>query len=134
MSGSWQDSGSFVDDTLSAGGLLHCPPLQRIYWATTEGACACALMYGGGTAALKALRAVSIVSGFPLSIAICFMCAALHRACKYDLGELDIINSTRFITGRFILALHEGLVACKLAISTLLVLMVFRSPRALGLY
>jgi len=93
------DSGSFVDDTLSAGGLIHCPPLQRIYWATTEGACACALMYGGGTAALKALRAVSIVSGFPLSIAICFMCAALHRACKYDLGELDIINSTRFITG-----------------------------------
>jgi len=93
------DSGSFVDDTLSAGGLLHCPPLQRIYWAVTEGACACALMFGGGTAALKALRAVSIVAGFPLSIAICFMCAALHRACKFDLGDADIINSTRFITG-----------------------------------
>lgn len=98
-----QDSGSFVDDTLSAGGLLHCPPLQRIYWEVTEGACACALMFGGGTAALKALRAVSIVAGFPLSIAICFMCAALHRACKFDLGDDDIINSTCFITGTALL-------------------------------
>jgi len=60
-------------------------------------------MYGGGTAALKALRAVSIVAGFPLSIAICFMCASLHRACKFDLGEADIINSTRFITGTALL-------------------------------
>ena len=39
------DSGSFVDDTISAGGLQHCPIPQRIYWAITEGACACALMY-----------------------------------------------------------------------------------------
>jgi len=39
------DSGSFVDDTISAGGLQDCPIPQRIYWAITEGACACALMY-----------------------------------------------------------------------------------------
>ena len=95
------DSGSFVDDTISAGGLLHCPQPQRIYWAVTEGACAIALMYGGGSDALKALRAVSIVSGLPLTIAICYMCAALHRACKLDLGEEDIVKSTRFITGLF---------------------------------
>jgi len=95
------DSGSYVDDTLSAGGLQHCPIPQRIYWAVTEGACACALMYSGGTKALKALQAVSIISGFPLTIGICFMCASLHRACKYDLGEKDIVESTRFITGLF---------------------------------
>ena len=95
------DSGSFVDDTLSAGGLLHCPVPQRIYWALTEGACACALMYSGGSDALKALQAVSIISGFPLTIGICFMCASLHRACKYDMGEKDILESTRFITGLF---------------------------------
>jgi len=95
------DSGSYVDDTLSAGGLMHCPIPQRIYWAVTEGACACALMYSGGTQALKALQAISIISGFPLTIGICFMCASLHRACKYDLGEADIMESTRFITGLF---------------------------------
>lgn len=95
------DSGSFVDDTISAGGLLHCPQPQRIYWAVTEGACAIALMYGGGSKALQGLRAVSIVSGLPLTIAICYMCASLHRACKFDLGEEDILKSTRFITGLF---------------------------------
>jgi hypothetical protein len=58
-------------------------------------------MYGGGTKALQALRAVSIVSGLPLTLAICYMCAALHRACKVDLGEEDIMKSTRFITGLF---------------------------------
>ena len=29
------------------------------------------------------------------------MCASLHRACKYDMGEKDILESTRFITGLF---------------------------------
>ena len=95
------DSGSFVDETLAAGGLMEGPYMQRIYWAVTEGACAIALMYGGGTKALAALRAVSIVSGLPLTIMFCFMCASLHRACKVDLGEEDIMKSTRFITGLF---------------------------------
>lgn len=81
--------------------MQHCPIPQRIYWAVTEGACACALMYSGGDGAIKALQAVSIISGFPLTIAICFMCASLHRAAKYDMGEKDIIESTRFITGLF---------------------------------
>jgi len=58
-------------------------------------------MYSGGSDALKALQAVSIISGFPLTIGICFMCASLHRACKYDMGEKDILESTRFITGLF---------------------------------
>ena len=95
------DSGSFVDDTLSAGGLMHCPIPQRIYWAVTEGACAMALMYSGGSNAIAALQNVSIISGFPLTIRICFMCASLHRAAKYDMGEKDIMDSTRFITGLF---------------------------------
>jgi hypothetical protein len=34
-------------------------------------------------------------------LAICYFCAALHRACKYDQGEEDIVLSTRFITGLF---------------------------------
>jgi len=95
------DSGSFVDDTLSAQGMLHCPYAQRVYWAFTEGACAIALMFAGGSNALKALQAVSIVSGFPLTMAISYMCAALLRACKYDCMEDEIYLATRFRTGLF---------------------------------
>lgn len=95
------DSGSYVDELLSSGGLLEGPILQRMYWAITEGACACALMYAGGSAALSALQAISIISGFPLTVAICFFCSSLHRAAKWDRGEKDICESTRFITGVF---------------------------------
>ena len=85
------DSGSFVDDTISAGGLLEGPYPQRAYWAITEGACAFALMYAPG--AMKALQAVSIISGFPLTIVICYMCASLHRACKFDMGKIVYVLS-----------------------------------------
>ncbi|EKX48971.1 hypothetical protein GUITHDRAFT_68154 [Guillardia theta CCMP2712] len=95
------DSGSYVDDILSAGGMAHPPVLQRVYWAITEGACATAILYAGGSDALTALRAVSICSGLPLTIAICLMCTALLRACKYDMMEEDIHSSTRFIVGLF---------------------------------
>ncbi|EKX40613.1 hypothetical protein GUITHDRAFT_88699 [Guillardia theta CCMP2712] len=95
------DSGSYVDDILSAGGMAHPPVLQRVYWAVTEGACATAILYAGGSDALTALRAVSICSGLPLTIAICLMCTALLRACKYDMMEEDIHSSTRFIVGLF---------------------------------
>ena len=57
--------------------------------------------HSGGEGAIKALQKVSIISGVPLTIAICFMCASLHCAAKYDMGEKDMIESTRFITGLF---------------------------------
>ena len=81
--------------------MLHCPYAQRVYWAFTEGACAIALMFAGGSNALSALQAVSIVSGFPLTMAISYMCAALLRACKYDCMEDEIYLATRFRTGLF---------------------------------
>jgi len=37
-----------INDLLSAGGLYGAPPLQKIYWAFTEGALATALLAGEG--------------------------------------------------------------------------------------
>jgi len=95
------DSGSYVDDTLSAGGMLHPPIIQRVYWAITEGACACALLVGGKDQALRGLRAVSICSGFPYTIVLCLMCTALWRAVKWDCMEDAIHRMTRFNTVLF---------------------------------
>ena len=39
-------AGSMINDLLSAGGLYGAPPLQKIYWAFTEGALATALLAG----------------------------------------------------------------------------------------
>ena len=48
------DSGSYVDDILSAQGLPNPPLIQKIYWAFTEGAVATALLKSGGGNALQA--------------------------------------------------------------------------------
>ena len=83
------DSGSLVIDCLSANGDPEPPVIQRIFWALTEGACATALLYSGGTNALKALQAMSIAAGVPYTVLLCFMCVSLWRAVKIDAGDLD---------------------------------------------
>ena len=83
------DSGSLVIDCLSANGDPEPPVIQRIFWALTEGACATALLYAGGSEALNALQTVSIASGVPYTILICFMCVALWRAVKMEAGDID---------------------------------------------
>ena len=83
------DSGSLVIDCLSANGDAEPPVIQRIFWALTEGACASALLYAGGKQALNALQTVSIGSGVPYTILICFMCVALWRAVKMEAGDID---------------------------------------------
>jgi len=92
------DSGSLVIDCLSANGDPEPPVIQRIFWALTEGACATALLYSGGTNALKALQAMSISAGVPYTVLLCFMCVSLWRAVKMDAGDLDP-HGPQFTTG-----------------------------------
>ena len=92
------DSGSLVLDCLSANGDPKPPVLQRVFWALTEGATATALLYVGEEKALNALQTVSIASGVPYTIMLCFMCVALWRAVKVEAGDLDP-NGPQFTTG-----------------------------------
>ena len=98
------DSGSYVDDIISAGGLIDPPVIQKIFWCWTEGAVCIALLKAGdvggtGTNGLRALQAVSIVCGLPFTIAIVFMCTSIMRALKIDSGDADICESTEWSTG-----------------------------------
>src|SRR5690606_25309112 len=61
------DSGSLVIDTISAGGKMHAPTPQRVFWATMEGLVAVALLLGGG---LVALQAMAVSTGFPFAIVL----------------------------------------------------------------
>jgi len=78
------DSGSYVDDLISAMGYENPPVLQKVYWCFTEGALATALVYSGG---LKMVQAVSIVAGFPYTLALNFMCLSLWRALLDEGGD-----------------------------------------------
>ncbi|MGF1552418.1 MAG: BCCT family transporter [Paracoccaceae bacterium] len=75
------DSGSFVIDMLTAGGDPDPPKIQRLFWATTEGAVAAVLLLAGG---LNALQAAAVVAGFPFAIIVALMAVALWRALRWD--------------------------------------------------
>jgi len=96
------DSGSYIDDLLSASGLSKPPALQKIYWGFTEGAVASALVGGapGGnfSSILKGLRSVSICAGMPLTVLMCLMVPSTYRALKREFGDKDIITSKKFNT------------------------------------
>jgi len=86
------DSGSMVDDMVTANGLTEPCLVQRLFWALTEGAAATALLsvgkyVGKADGGLKALRAASICVGLPYTFLVCFMCIALYRALQYETGE-----------------------------------------------
>jgi hypothetical protein len=86
------DSGSMVDDMITANGFPEPCLTQRLFWALTEGAAATALLsigkyVGQADGGLKALRSASICVGLPYTFLICFMCVSLYRALQYEVGD-----------------------------------------------
>jgi BCCT family betaine/carnitine transporter len=70
------DSGSLVIDTITAGGKLHAPTPQRVFWASFEGIVAITLLLGGG---LTALQAASVSTGLPFAAVLLLGCWALVK-------------------------------------------------------
>ena len=70
------DSGSLVIDTIAAGGKTNAPVIQRVFWASFEGAVAIALLLGGG---LAALQAMAVSTGLPFTIVLLAACYAIVR-------------------------------------------------------
>jgi BCCT family betaine/carnitine transporter len=70
------DSGSLVIDTIAAGGKTNAPVIQRVFWASFEGAVAVALLLGGG---LAALQAMAVSTGLPFTLVLLGACYAVVR-------------------------------------------------------
>ncbi|WP_201558845.1 BCCT family transporter [Psychrobacter sp. 72-O-c] len=90
------DSGSLVIDTITSGGKLESPISQRVFWAIAEGCIAIALLYGGGTEALKTIQAGSVSTGLPFTFLLIIMCVSLwlglrriYKAREQMLSELE---------------------------------------------
>lgn len=78
------DSGSLVIDSITSGGKVDAPVPQRIFWATLEGLIAGALLYGGGSEALKALQAGAITTGLPFTLVLLVMCVSLYKGLRHE--------------------------------------------------
>lgn len=88
------DSASYVVDIMAANGIEEPPLGQKIFWAFTEGATACALLLSADEenpkAALDAVKAIPIVLGLPFTFLLFWMCQGLVIVCKEEAGELQI--------------------------------------------
>ncbi|ASI88357.1 BCCT family transporter [Vibrio mediterranei] len=71
------DSGSLVIDSITAGGKVDAPVIQRVFWAFMEGAIAVALLWIGGNEAIAALQAGAISSALPFTVILLMMCVSL---------------------------------------------------------
>lgn len=87
------DSASYVVDIMAANGTEEPPLLQKIFWAFTEGAAACALLASSADtnqAALNAVKAIPIILGLPFTFLLFWMCQGLLIVCKEESGEWEI--------------------------------------------
>ncbi|MEM0989103.1 MAG: BCCT family transporter, partial [Pseudomonadota bacterium] len=75
------DSGSLVIDTITAGGKMDAPVVQRVFWCTLEGLVAIALLLGGG---LAALQGAAVSTGIPFTLVVLAMCFCVYKALKTE--------------------------------------------------
>ncbi|MBT4137893.1 MAG: hypothetical protein HOE48_08260 [Candidatus Latescibacteria bacterium] len=90
------DSGSLVVDMITSGGHPNPHTSQRIFWAFSEGAVACVLLYSGG---LKALQTASIITGFPIVILLLVGCYGLVKAFRVDAAVEGVPSKTDLVAG-----------------------------------
>ena len=79
------DSGSLVIDTITAGGKMDAPVVQRVFWCTLEGLVAIALLLGGG---LSALQGAAVSTGIPFTLVVLIMCYCLWLALRSEHKKL----------------------------------------------
>ncbi len=79
------DSGSLVIDTITAGGKMDAPVVQRVFWCTLEGLVAIALLLGGG---LSALQGAAVSTGIPFTLVVLLMCYCLWKALRSEHAKM----------------------------------------------
>lgn len=89
------DSGSLIVDHLSANGRMKHHWVQRFFWAVTEGAVATALLSSGGSDALAAVQAGSVISGLPFVVLLCYLLQCIWSFCE---------QAAASTTGEFVLS------------------------------
>ncbi|MEL7366432.1 MAG: BCCT family transporter [Pseudomonadota bacterium] len=78
------DSGSLVIDSITAGGKVDAPVVQRVFWAFMEGAIAVALLWIGGSQAVQALQAGAISTALPFTFVLLLMCVSLIMGMRTE--------------------------------------------------
>ncbi len=79
------DSGALVVDTITSGGKIKAPIIQRVFWAAMLGLVSSVLLYVGGKQALQTLQAGTIAAALPFTFILLACCISLYRGLKSEL-------------------------------------------------
>ncbi|WP_434776988.1 BCCT family transporter [Neisseria sp. Ec49-e6-T10] len=94
------DSAAMVVDMLASGGQENTPLWQRIFWSSTMGIVAIALLFSGG---LSALQTMTIVTALPYAMVLLIAIYGLFKALQIDTIKLN----TQQITNLAPIASHN---------------------------
>lgn len=105
------DSGSLIVDHLASNGREHHHWLQRVFWAFTEGGVASALLVAGGSEALRALQAASILAGLPFTVLICYQMQSIIVMCNKtrENPEARFLDESHGTTREFVTPVYGGI-------------------------
>ncbi|WP_413113540.1 BCCT family transporter [Thaumasiovibrio sp. DFM-14] len=78
------DSASLVIDSVTSGGKIDAPVPQRIFWAILSGSIAAVLLWIGGTEAIQALQAGTIIAALPFTFVLLLMCVSLMKGLSTE--------------------------------------------------
>ncbi len=84
------DSGAFIVDTMTSGGKIETPIVQRLFWCVFLGLIGIALLLGGG---LSSLQALSLATGFPFCLILLLMCISLYKGLFKEAESLAAAKS-----------------------------------------
>ena len=101
------DSGSLVVDFLAANGRHDTHWIQRLFWALTEASVATALLSAGGSNALAAVQAASIICGLPYTAVLLYLLQSIYEMCEQALDEDQIHFKTP--ERQFIMPVYGGI-------------------------
>lgn len=88
------DSASLVIDSITAGGKLDTPVLQRIFWVLIEAGIATTLIWIGGSGSIQALQDGVISTALPFTFIMLFMIVnlviALHTKTSLTIKGINL--------------------------------------------
>ncbi len=73
------DSGTLVIDTITAGGKVDAPVVQRVFWCSFVGIVAMTLLVSGG---LRALQTAALTTGFPITVILVALCYSVWKGLR----------------------------------------------------
>ncbi len=81
---------------ITSGGHPNPHVFQRVFWAFSEGAVACVLLYSGG---LNALQTASITTGMPIAVLLLIACYGLVKAFRVDASVEGVPTKQDLVSG-----------------------------------